>query len=139
MKRVNRDLAYYRSLPYTRRVRVERDVGGDYFIAYVEELGGLESDGLTETEARYNLQLAFDDYITALLARDVEIAVPELGPLHSTVAHRRGIGRIITGLFRRTTAQPGTGVSHASVTIDPPSEWFQPEMEVETSGDTVGV
>ena len=138
MKQMTKDLAYYLSLPYTRRVRVERDDGGEYFVADVEELSGLESDGLTELEARYNLQLAFNDYITALLARNVQIAEPELWPgaaRHSTV-----VRRVITSLFRfrRTPAEPASGVSSGSVWIDPPNEWSRVETDVETRGNTVG-
>lgn len=139
MKQDNKDLSYYRSLPYTRRARLERDVGGDYFVAYVEELAGLESDGLNETEARYNLQLAFDDYITALLDRGVPIAEPELRLQRSTVAHWLGIGRIFTGLFQRTRVEPeDTGVSFESIMTDPPGVWYPTEPEVETSTDMAG-
>ena len=135
MEQTNRDLAYYRGLAYTRRVRVESDEGGEYFVADVEELSGLESDGLTELEARYNLQLAFDDYITALLAQGTMISEPVVvRPI--AVARERSIGRLITGLFRfgRTPAQQDTGVSSGSVIIDVPSEWSPVETEVETIG-----
>ena len=101
MEQTTKDLNYYRGLPYTRRIRLERDNGGEYFVADVEELSGLESDGITELEARYNLQLAFDDYVTALLARNAQIVEPELWPgafVPSTIVQQPGI---IQRVFRR--------------------------------------
>ena len=137
MKSMNKDLAYYLSLPYTRRVRLERDEGGEYFVAYVVELGGLESDGLTESEARYNLQSAFVDYLTALLSRNATIAEPELWPGPSKVLRKR---RAFFSLISRQAETPiKVGISQESVVIDPLPEWSQPESEVRTSGSMAGV
>ena len=144
MEQPNRDLAYYRGLPYTRRIRVERDAGGEYFVAVIEELSGLESDGVSDLEARYNLQLAFDDYIAALIARKAHIEEPELWP--GTARRSTVVRRIITSLRRFGRAQPTSGVSAEALWIDPPDEWSPLETEwspletdVETSGDAVRV
>ena len=59
---------YFRSLPYTRRVRLEEEADGDaYFVAFIEELEGVEADGANPTEALANLTDAFEDYLSAML------------------------------------------------------------------------
>ena len=92
---------------------------------------------MTELEARYNLQLAFDDYIAALLARKAQIEEPELWPGAATQA--TVVRRIITSLrrFGRTLPQP-SGVSSEKVWIDPPNEWSRLETDIETRGSTIG-
>ena len=50
---------YYRALPYTRRVRLERDESGDEcFVAWIEELDGVMVDGGSPIEAKLLLQEA---------------------------------------------------------------------------------
>jgi len=71
-----KDLAYYKRLPYTRRVRVEDDDSGPYFVAFVEELRGVEADGASALEALSNLTDAFQDYIQAMLGWGDEIPEP---------------------------------------------------------------
>ena len=138
MKTTDKDLSYYRSLPYTRRVRLERDKGGDYFVACVSELPGLESDGLTELEARFNLQAAFDDYVEALLEQGVTIAEPTYWP--QSVA-KQGLRRLqfaaaLRRFFRRRVpAEDGGVVSFDQhVTQAASSEWSEVEAKAETSG-----
>jgi predicted RNase H-like HicB family nuclease len=46
---------------------VEEDTGEAYFVAFIEELDGLEADGDTPVDARANLADAFEDYINAML------------------------------------------------------------------------
>lgn len=76
-----KSLEYYKRLPYTRRVRVETEPGGSqYFVAYVEELDGVEADGDTPAEAHYRLQDAFEETIDALLEWGEEIPEPERWP-----------------------------------------------------------
>ena len=63
-----KDLAYFRALPYRRRVHlIEEDTGEAYFVAEVVELPGVEADGAYPHEAFYNLQQAFEDYLAAML------------------------------------------------------------------------
>ena len=129
MKSMTKDLAYYLSLPYTRRVRVESDKGGEYFVAYIEELGGLESDGLTEVEARYNLQLAFVDYLTALLDRSATITEPESWPgtdlAAAGVVTRRAWMKHVRRAFRKAPkkrkASRGVSASHPTAQTAAPS------------------
>ena len=131
-KQMTKDLAYYLSLPYTRRVRVERDKGGEYFVAYVEELGGLESDGLTEAEARYNLQLAFVDYVTALLARSATIAEPESWPgadlAAAGVVARRGWMKYLRGAFRKAPKKRKAGRAHGVPASQPAAQTAAPSL-----------
>lgn len=74
-----RDLAYYRALPYTRRVVHKEDEGEwtSYFVASIEELEGCFATGKKREEAIYNLQLMFDDYIQGLLDMGDDIKEPE--------------------------------------------------------------
>ena len=67
---------YYRALPYTRRLRLERDEGGEYFVAAIAELPGVEGSGSTDVEALAVLAEAFEDYLTAMLEWDAEIPEP---------------------------------------------------------------
>ncbi len=57
MAKMSKDLPYYRSLPYTRRVRLEEDKGGEYFVLS-----------------------AFDDAISAMLEWGREIPEPDAWP-----------------------------------------------------------
>ncbi len=138
MQTTSRDLRYYRGLPYTRRVRLERDDGGDYFVAYVVELSGLESDGLTEAEARYNLQAAFDDYIEALLEEGITISEPKRWP--ASVA-KKGMRRGQMASAIRRFIRRRTGSSDETVSFDqhltgmPAEDWLQAEPDAETSGE----
>ena len=74
-----RDLAYYRALPYTRRV-VHKENEGEwtsYFVASIEELEGCFATGKKREDAIYNLQLMFDDYIQGLLDMGDDFKEPE--------------------------------------------------------------
>jgi len=75
-----KDLAYYKRLPYTRRVRIEDDGSRAYFVAFVEEIGGLEADGSSPLEAMSNLARAFDDYVEAMVSWGDEIPEPVAWP-----------------------------------------------------------
>ena len=80
MAKMSKDLSHYRALPYTRRVRLETDEGGGYFVAYVAELDGVEADGVSPVEAMYNLLSAFDDAIEAMLEWGHKIPEPDAWP-----------------------------------------------------------
>ena len=71
-------LDYYRALPYSRRAEGLQEAGADrYWVAWIEELPGCKTDGATYEEAMANLDVAFDDYIEAMLEFGTKIAVPK--------------------------------------------------------------
>lgn len=73
--------AYYLALPYTRRVRVEEGKRKRrYLVASIDELPGVEGEGETPEEAHYHLQLAFVDYLDAMIEWGDEIPEPQLWP-----------------------------------------------------------
>lgn len=75
---MEKDLAYYRSLPYTRRCKPEFDEeDGRYWVAWVDELPGCKTDGATRAEAMWRLGQLFDDYIAAKLEWGTNIPVPK--------------------------------------------------------------
>lgn len=72
-----KNLTYYRSLPYQRRVKPVQEVDGSfYWLAWVEELAGCRTDGATESEAMYNLNDCFDGYVETMLEIGREIPLP---------------------------------------------------------------
>lgn len=71
---------YYRRLAYTRRVRLAQDERGPHFVAFIDELPGVEAGGATDVEARAALAHAFEDYIEAMLAWGEEIPEPTPWP-----------------------------------------------------------
>lgn len=72
---------YFRRLPYTRRARIETDEAGKaFFVAFIEELPGVEAVGDTEVEARAGLTSAFLDYIDAMLEWGDAIPEPKTWP-----------------------------------------------------------
>ena len=71
-------LAHYRTLPYSRRAEGFHEAGADrYWVVWIDELPGCKTDGATYEEAMANLDVAFDDYIEAMLEFGTEIAVPK--------------------------------------------------------------
>ena len=73
-----RDLAYYRLLPYNRLSEpAQNESGSRYWVVWIEEIPECKADGKTITDAMSNLDLAFDDYIEAMLEFSSEIAVPK--------------------------------------------------------------
>jgi predicted RNase H-like HicB family nuclease len=92
MNETTKTIAYYRQLPYTRRVRrVQEDNGESYFVACIEELGGVEADGDTPTDALANLADAFQDYITAMLEWREMIPEPKVWP--ASLGWESAVGR----------------------------------------------
>ena len=72
-----RNLAYYKSLAYTKSVGfIEGDKGKSYWVARFDELQGCSATGDTQGEAESKLDLVFDDYIQALLRWDDDIPEP---------------------------------------------------------------
>lgn len=78
---MEKDLQYYRGLPFTRRI--ERKKGGGegehYFTAEIEELPSLLATGPTRAEVLYDLDAVFDDYIESSLEWGDRIPEPESG------------------------------------------------------------
>ena len=132
-----KNLSYYNGLPYTRRIRLEDDQSGEYFVAFVKELSGLESDGVTEAEAWYNLQQAFDDYVGAMISGGHEIAEPELWP-PTSVTVRAGLLRTLTAAWRKPR-EVVVAPAHASTFEDTPEDWTQTSDSVTTSGRLAAV
>lgn len=76
-----KDVAYYRRLPYTRRVELRTDnPEGPYYLAYLQEMPGLRIDGSTPEEALLKLDQTFDDWIESMLELGDEIPEPEQWP-----------------------------------------------------------
>ena len=74
---MNKNLAYYRRLPYPRRCQLRVEDGERYWLVWAEGLPGCKTQGDTKDEAYLHLQELFDDYITALLESGSEIPEPE--------------------------------------------------------------
>ena len=73
-----KNLAYYQGLPYSRHAEViYGEPGGPYWLVWVKELPGCKTDGKTYVEAMANLDIAFDDYIEAILEFGSEIQEPQ--------------------------------------------------------------
>lgn len=76
-----RDSAYYRSLPYTRKVDLRTDPDGAvYFLAFIEEIPPLRIHGSSREEALLRLDEVFDDVIESMLENAEEIPEPERWP-----------------------------------------------------------
>lgn len=76
----NRQIGYYKRLPYTRSVDVREEDGETYFLAEIEELDGVEASGATRWEALHNLEAAFDSYLRAMTELGREIPTPDSWP-----------------------------------------------------------
>ena len=74
-----KDLAYYRALPFTRRVtREQGDEGeGYYFVAEIVELPGCFAVAESRLEAIAKLNEVFDEYVEAKLEWRSEIPEPQ--------------------------------------------------------------
>ena len=87
---MKKNLDYYRLLPYSRRVDKEQEEGTEpYFVARVDELRGCIAHGATRAEAILQLNIAFDEYIEAMLEWGKDIPEPE-----RTVKARGGFKRL---------------------------------------------
>jgi predicted RNase H-like HicB family nuclease len=118
---MERDLQFYRALPYSRTVSLVEDDGGDgtYFLAHVEELPSVKADGESHVEALYNLSLAFDDYISAMLAVGRAIPEPELWPPEELEIHT---GRVVGQILRQVFPRPAVSTTPDSHMIGDPAE-----------------
>lgn len=78
MTEMEKDIQYYRELPYTKRVDHEHDEGEweTYYVATISELPGCMATGKTRQEALCNLKYFFDEYIEGLLEWGESIPEP---------------------------------------------------------------
>ena len=77
---LSKKIRAYLAMPYTRTVRTVADGDEHYFVAAIEELPGVEAGAETPYEAYYNLQLAFEDYLAAMVEWGESIPEPRSWP-----------------------------------------------------------
>jgi predicted RNase H-like HicB family nuclease len=73
----DKDLAYYKRLPYNRVLEPQTEGG---FIARIEEIPWIRIDGETREEALLRLHETFEDCVTTLIERGDEVPEPVLWP-----------------------------------------------------------
>jgi predicted RNase H-like HicB family nuclease len=77
----DKDVRYYRRLPYRRTVAPRRDSDGRvYFLAQLEEIPSIRIHGESREEALHKLDEVFDDLIESMLEEGAEIPEPQLWP-----------------------------------------------------------
>ena len=74
---MEKNLDYYRALPYTRVVDREGDGDEVYFVVRIKELPGCIATGRTRPEAMMNIKKAFDEFVEAHLEWGNRLAEPE--------------------------------------------------------------
>lgn len=100
-----KNAAYYRRLPYRRRVQPRDDGGQRYFIAWIDELPAIEIHGPSADVALIRLDEIFDDCIESMIEAGDPIPEPAAWP------HGYETGLPLTeksktgGLFRRFAAK----------------------------------
>lgn len=101
----------YRALPYRPTCERVNDESGTYFVCQYPDLPGLSADGVTRAEAVHNGQLAFDDFIRALLEWGETIPLP---PNAERVAKARGLGERPT---LRLTSTPAVAAGNWAIPL----------------------
>lgn len=92
-----KDVSYYRRLPYTRRVeKREGSEGEPYYVARIEELPALRIDGETREKALHKLNESFDDFIDMMLEQGDEIPEPESWPERVGIEYERSRAARVT-------------------------------------------
>lgn len=71
------DLAYYRSLPYSRVWETRTSAQERYFLVRLAEVPFVAGDGLTREEALSNLRSAFDDFLSSRLESGLPVPSPQ--------------------------------------------------------------
>jgi hypothetical protein len=84
---VNKNLAYYRSLPYEREWLPRDDESGRYFVVRLKHIPEIYGTGFTKQAALTVLNSAFDDQIAWALKEGLAIPEPSVGPVQSTQTH----------------------------------------------------
>lgn len=100
---MQKDLRYYKGLPYTLKVEPETDSKGRVWIADYIELPGCKTDGPTQEEAVANAQELFDEYISTALTSGLDIPEPEVLKVELT----REVKMVISGGVPKTASEPG--------------------------------
>jgi predicted RNase H-like HicB family nuclease len=110
-----RSVAYYRSLPYTRRARPEQDASGDaYFVAWVEEIQWIRADGPSREEALHRLDEAFGEAIEMMIAAGDAIVEPPQWPESVGQPGERGRRLTLRRSIERATTSEGQTIAAAS-------------------------
>ncbi len=91
---MTRDLAYYRSLAYTRRSRFHIEGESRFWLAWIDELEGCVAEGATEVEAFAVFEETFDDYIAAKFEWDSTIPEPDKPPLTDATPESRTVDEV---------------------------------------------
>ena len=73
---MNNDLSYYMAFPY--RKSVVKDTDEDGYVAYVPELKGCITTGLTEVDALESLRDAMETWLSSALENGDEIPEPDV-------------------------------------------------------------
>ena len=76
---MNKDVAYYRTLPYEREWLPRDDESGRYFVVRLKDIPNVYATGNTRQGALAALGSAFDDQICWCLAESVQIPEPRRG------------------------------------------------------------
>lgn len=74
---MNKDLEYYRSLPYEREWTMRDDAGVRYFVVRLKDLPAVAGDGSTRDEAAQDLREAFDEFVATWLAGGRDVPEPK--------------------------------------------------------------
>ena len=114
----DKDLRYYRALPYTRRAQPVLEDETTYWLARVAELPGCEVEGATKHEAFANLGEAFEDYIAGKLEWGSPIPEPTRW---SQVGPARPVRRQIVEFEVRRIEPPTIEVGTDAVTVGEPA------------------
>jgi predicted RNase H-like HicB family nuclease len=114
---MNKDLAYYRALPYGREWIPRDDESGRYFVVRLVEIPEIYGCGATKQEALSNLREAFDDQILWALEEGLDIPVPAVIPPEAK--HQVRVALVELPRRRRTTVKQGTDERTQSESADP--------------------
>jgi predicted RNase H-like HicB family nuclease len=82
----DRDLAYYRCLPYERSWETRSSSGERYFLVRLVDAPFVAGDGVTREEALGHLREAFDDFVLSRLESGLPVPSPGRPSPESTQA-----------------------------------------------------
>jgi predicted RNase H-like HicB family nuclease len=108
---MNKDLAYYQSLPYGREWLPLDDESGRYFVVRLRDLPDIYGTGHLKSEALHALWSAFDDMITWCIEEGINIPEPALvrSAKPDTIEIRvRRISEDVVGTARQKGSQAPT-------------------------------
>lgn len=128
---MRKDVAYFRTLPYTRRAEPRAEDGYSYWLATVVELPSIEIHGETREQALTRLDEIFDDCIEAMLEAGEAIPEPRCWPdgLFERAA-RRNLRRIARADKEgRTPTQASSTADQLLGDGDNLSPWSEPPTD----------